>query len=36
LRRRGVRVHTLPFQFARELDLAALERIAAALARALG
>jgi anion-transporting ArsA/GET3 family ATPase len=35
LRRRGVRVHTLPFQFARELDLAALERIAAALARAL-
>jgi anion-transporting ArsA/GET3 family ATPase len=36
LRRGGLRVHTLPFQFQHELDLAALNRIASALARALG
>jgi len=35
LRRRGLPVHTIPFQFERELDLAGIERIAAALSRAL-
>jgi anion-transporting ArsA/GET3 family ATPase len=35
LRRRGLPVHTIPFQFERELDLAGIERIASALTRAL-
>jgi anion-transporting ArsA/GET3 family ATPase len=35
LRRRHMPVHTLPFQFERELDVACIERIASALARAL-
>jgi len=35
LRRRGMRVHTVPFQFERELDLEGIERIASALASAL-
>ena len=32
LRRRGLPVHTIPFQFAPELDLAAVRRIASHLA----
>ena len=35
LRRRGMHVHTIPFQFERELDLAGVNRIASELARAL-
>jgi anion-transporting ArsA/GET3 family ATPase len=35
LRRRGLRVHTIPFQFERELDLAGVNRIASSLARAI-
>jgi anion-transporting ArsA/GET3 family ATPase len=35
LRRRGMSVHTIPFQFERELDLAGLNQIASVLARAL-
>ena len=35
LRRRGLPVHTIPFEFARELDLAAVRRIAAHLARTI-
>jgi anion-transporting ArsA/GET3 family ATPase len=33
LRRRGLPVHTVPFQFVRELDRAGVERIASSLAR---
>jgi anion-transporting ArsA/GET3 family ATPase len=35
LRRRGLRVHTIPFQFERELDLEGLGRVSSARARAL-
>ena len=35
LRRRGMSVHTIPFQFEHELDVAGVDRIASALARAL-
>jgi anion-transporting ArsA/GET3 family ATPase len=35
LRRRGLRVHTIPLQFERELDLAGVNRIASSLARAI-
>ena len=35
LRRRGLHVHTIPFQFERELDLEGVNRISASLARAI-